>query len=451
MKPLLEIKGLGCAYPAGPGPVLDQVDLSLGAGQCLCLTGPSGCGKTTLLKAVMGLLPPDGVSGEISWPAGRRPVMGMVLQNHDAQLLCTTVGDEAAFAPQNLALDPDTVSARVSLALDSVGLCGLENRNVEELSAGQKARLCLASALTLEPGLLILDEPCGQLDEPGRLAMLQVLVRLKARGLALLIAEHNLAALDGLVDEYLLLDDQGRPSWQGAESPVKDLPRPRAWPAANGGPPMLEARGLCLHGPAGAVLDRLDLSLGEGHCLHITGPNGAGKSSLLRCLSGMMRPDGGRVLLQGRGLPRMGVALGRLGLLLQNPARQLFEDSVAAEVSFSLRRMGLEQGEIRRRRDEALDMCEVAHLADRPPLTLSFGEQHRVALAAALAPRPHVLLCDEPLTGLDLAQRERVLSALARFGAEHGSSLLIASHDSMPLAEWAGSSLRLAEGRLARA
>ncbi len=449
MTALVEARDLSYSFPGAARPAFQGIDLSLGAGQCLCLTGPSGCGKTTLLKGVMGLLPAEGLSGELRRPAGARA--GMVLQNLDAQLLCTTVGDEAAFAPQNLGLGPEAVAARVRAGLEAVGLCGLEGRNVEELSAGQKARLCLASVLTMEPGLIILDEPCGQIDRHGREAMVRVLTGLKARGHALLIAEHNLPALAGLPDEYLLLDGEGRPLRRGAEPPLPSEPPAEAWPGAPPGRPVLEARGLCLDGPAGPVLDGLELVLGAGQCLHLTGPNATGKSTLLRCLAGVLRPQRGGVLLDGKPLPRPGAGLGRLGLLFQNPARQLFEDSVAAEVGFGLRRMGLDRGQVRRRTEEALAMCEAGHLARRPPLTLSYGEQHRVALAAALALRPRVLLCDEPLAGLDLAQRRRVLSALARFGARDGSTLLIASHDPLPQPGWAGDARRLVEGRLARA
>ena len=449
MSPLLQIHGLSCAYPGGASPALTQVDLSLETGQCLCLTGPSGCGKTTFLKAVMGLLPSEAVIGDIIWSGGAPPDRGMVFQNHDAQLLCTTVSDEAAFAPHNLGLSMEEVSARVAKALEVVGLCGLEGRNVEELSAGQKARLCLASVLTLEPGLLILDEPCGQLDATGRQAMVEALAQLKAEGMTLLIAEHNLPMLGELVDDYVLLNGQGGIAWQGAEPPLGNAPQVDSWPAESFGPEVLRAEQLGLDGPEGPLFDRVDLSLKAGQCLHLAGPNGAGKSSLLRCMAGVMRPQRGRLLLEGRELPRPGKALGRVCLLSQNPARQLFEDSVAAEVGFALKRMGFGVDEIRRRTDEALAMCEVSHLANRPPLTLSFGEQHRVALAAALAARPRVLLCDEPLTGLDLAQRKRVLSALAGFGARNGSALLIASHDPLPQPGWANKYMHLEEGRLA--
>lgn len=447
MNPLLEIRGLSYSHPGAARPAFQGIDLTLGAGQCLCLTGPSGCGKTTLLRAVMGLAPGIGLSGELRRPAGA----GMVLQNLDAQLLCTTVADEAAFAPQNLGLGPAEVTARVRAALEAVGLSGLEDRNVDELSSGQKARLCLASVLTMDPGLLILDEPCGQIDRAGRKAMVLALAALKAKGHALLIAEHNLPALAGLPDGYLQLDGEGRPLRQSTEPPANGVSPAEPWPDAPPGQPVLEARGLHLEGPAGPLLNGLNLSLGAGQCLHLTGPNAAGKTSLLRCLCGALRPGRGRVLLQGWALPSPGGALGSLGVLFQNPARQLFEDSVEDEVGFSLKRMGLDKDQIRRRTAEALAMCEAEHLAGRPPLTLSFGEQHRVALAAALAPRPRVLLCDEPLSGLDMGQRRRVLSALARFGARHGSALLIASHDPLPQPGWAGGGMRLAEGRLAPA
>lgn len=449
MTALLHLQNLSYTYPGGAQTALSGVGFSLRPGDCLCLCGPSGGGKTTLLRAVQGLLTQGCLEGRLE-RSGPRP--GMVFQNLDTQLLCTTVSDEVAFAPQNLGLDPDQVRVRRERALAAVGLAELAQRNVEELSAGQKQRVCLAAVLAMEPRLLLLDEPLAQLDQAGREALVQTLLRLKRAGHALLLSEHNTGPLAPLADGYGLLDGRGR--WQGVSPRPPAPPPPQPLPPdgpQREGPAVAQAAGLVLAGREGPVLDGAELNLGPGRRVHLFGRNGAGKTTLLRCLAGMLRPQEGRLRVVGQTPPKPETIFGLVGYLLQNPQRQLFEETVRAEVAFTLKRLGLARREIERRVDQALEMCQAAHLAERPPLALSWGEQHRVALAAVVAPRPRLLLCDEPLAGLDWAQRGHLLAVLARLSREHGSTVLIASHDPLPQPAWAQESLLLQGGRLVRA
>jgi energy-coupling factor transport system ATP-binding protein len=134
--------------------------------------------------------------------------------------------------------------------------------------------------------------------------------------------------------------------------------------------------------------------------------------------------------------------------LFQNPQRQIFEDTVYEEVAFSLKRMGIPKDEINKRVVEALALCDVIDLSGRPPLTLSFGEQHRVALASVIATRPKVLLLDEPFAGLDFVQRHRILHILSELKQRYRTTVLIASHDLLPESHWADRILNLQEGKI---
>jgi energy-coupling factor transport system ATP-binding protein len=183
--------------------------------------------------------------------------------------------------------------------------------------------------------------------------------------------------------------------------------------------------------------------------VHLRGRNGAGKSSLLRCLAGLEIPDSGTISLAGLTRLRPERLPGKVGVLFQNPARQLFAESVRDEVLFTLRRLSLAPLETERLAALALEFCGIAHLSGRVPLTLSFGEQHRVALAAVLAPRPELLLLDEPFAGLDFPQRFALLHLLAQLPGHFGTAVLIASHDDLPDARWADRTLLLSEGTLA--
>ena len=119
----------------------------------------------------------------------------MVLQNAESQILCTAVSEEVAFGPENLCIPEEEIGGRVERALAAVGLKEYSGRTVEQLSLGQKQRLAIASVLSMQPQLLLLDEPTSQLDGPGKEKLVRVLAQLKSRGHALLITEHDIAPL----------------------------------------------------------------------------------------------------------------------------------------------------------------------------------------------------------------------------------------------------------------
>jgi len=199
---------------------------------------------------------------------------------------------------------------------------------------------------------------------------------------------------------------------------------------------------------SGNILNDVSLSVMKGELVHLHGENGCGKSTLLKTIAGAIRPDSGKLRVEGREFPKMGELLGRVALLFQNPQRQLFEDTVADEVAFTLKRLKLPQEDIEHRVQAALAVCEAAHLADRLPLTLSFGEQHRVALASVIAPDPELILLDEPFAGLDPTQRLRLLKILAQLREERGTTIVIASHDPLPDLEWADRVVVMENGQI---
>lgn len=445
---MLRVESLTYTYADESAPAISDISLQVRTGECVCLSGHSGCGKSTLLLAIKGLLHEGSLTGRVGveLPADldscRRDGVGIVFQNAETQILCTTVAEEVAFGPENLCIPSEEIGPRITRSLSAVRLSGFERRNVERLSAGQKHRLAIASVLSMNPCLLLLDEPTSQLDGTSKSELVQVLTELKKRGYALLIAEHNLEPFAPLVDRYLLME-KGRIVGESRRAPLA-FPRPEVRfstplpvnPA--GEQPAVEIDRLCLSYPdQGPVLREFSLRVSTGERIHLFGRNGSGKSSLLRCLAGATRPDSGSIRLAGMRLNgRMRLA-GTVGYLFQNPQRQLFENTVYEEVAFSLKMLRRDKGEIDRLVEKALRACEADHLSHRLPLSLSFGEQHRVALASVLAPQPRLLLLDEPFSGLDLGQRYRLLKILADLRQAYGATVLIASHDPLPDPGWA--------------
>jgi energy-coupling factor transport system ATP-binding protein len=455
---MLTINRLSYRYPGASSPSLSEVSCTVEQGACICLTGDSGCGKSTLLLAIMGLLRGGTLSGTVAMPEHSRAdrwsdASAMVFQNPESQMLCTSVAEEVAFGPENLCVAPEEIARRIGAALQAVGLSGQEARSAERFSAGQKQRLTIASALSMHPKLLLLDEPTSQLDSRGKLELTGILADLKRQGYTLIMAEHDPRPFAGLIDRYLVLE-RGRLTTE-----TVSLPNPGQYLCQGAflmqhanlasALPIIEVAGLGLSYPeTGEVLKQVNLQVRRGERVHLFGGNGAGKSSLLRCLAGLENPDAGRISLAGLSDPRPEQLPGKVGVLFQNPSRQLFSESVQDEVAFTLRRLGRGREEVGRLVAGALAFCGIGHLAGRAPLTLSFGEQHRVALAAIVAPRPELLLLDEPFAGLDYPQRLSLLDILAQMPGRYGTTVLIASHDVLPNPGWADRSFLLSEGTL---
>ncbi len=453
---VLNINALAYTYPGASRPSLADVSCTVRAGECLCVTGNSGCGKTTFLHAVKGLLRGGRREGTVDVTVpddGWSTPVGIVFQSAESQILCTTVAEEVAFGPENLCVPPDEIALRIRRSLRSVGLGDCEERNVERFSAGQKQRLAIASVLSMNPAVLLLDEPTSQLDSAGKRRLCDILAGLKSQGYTIVMAEHDPRPFVTIIDRYLSMAE-GSVTADSATLPEHIANAFRCDPVARCGvdpeePATIVVDGLSLTYPeTGTALNDVSLRVHRGERVLLYGRNGAGKSSLLRCLAGLETPDAGTIELAGVGAPRPDRMTRKVGFLFQNPARQLFAESVHDEVAFTLRRLGYGRQEIQRTVAEALELCGIPHLAQRAPLTLSFGEQHRVALAAVVAPRPGVLLLDEPFAGLDIPQRLALLAILADMPARYGTTVLIASHDRLLDEGWADRTLLLNGGIL---
>lgn len=455
--PAAVVVDLHYRYPGASSDALKGASLSLWMGECVCLSGPSGCGKSTLLLAIADLLKAGRLTGErrVTTPVGGTFSIGIVFQNAESQILSTTVRDEVAFGPANLNLAREEVDRRVERALQAVGLSGYETRNVEELSAGEKHRLTVAAVLSMEPSLLLLDEPTAQLDGPGKEALRSILRGLKQRSYTIIIADHDTEPYGDLADRYLLMregrieDETVRaPSWRPACTSWRgDIER-----GLSSAPGIIGLDRICFSRPKGGqVIADLSLEVREGERVHIWGTNGAGKSTLFKLMTGLLRPDSGSLIVAGLSEPRPESLRGKVGLLLQNPTRQLFEETVYQEVAFSLKRQGLSPAEIDERTLDALTLCDVLHLRDRSPLNLSYGEKHRVTLASMIALKPRVMLLDEPFSGLDFSFRYKMLDILKNYGLQQGCTIVVTSHDPMIDPLWADHTYLLKEGRLVEA
>ncbi|MEV0642050.1 ABC transporter ATP-binding protein [Streptomyces sp. NPDC050619] len=205
------------------------------------------------------------------------------------------------------------------------------------------------------------------------------------------------------------------------------------------------------YGPEAAVLHGLDLSVPGGSLAAVLGPSGCGKTTLLRIVAGFLRADAGTVTVGGRTLTGPGVHLPperrRVGIVPQEGA--LFPHlSVARNVAFGL--TGLDRGERRRRTEEMLDLVGLAGYGDRMPHELSGGQQQRIALARALAPRPALVLLDEPFNALDSALRTGVRADVRAALRATGATALLVTHDQQEALSTADLVAVVRQGRIAQ-
>lgn len=201
------------------------------------------------------------------------------------------------------------------------------------------------------------------------------------------------------------------------------------------------------------ALDDVTLDIRRGRITGLIGHTGSGKSTLVQLLNGLTRPEAGRVLLDGQDIwqdpKQIGKVRFRVGLVMQYPEYQLFEETVRADIAFGPRNMQLSGEEIAERVDEAAAFAGVdPSLMDKSPFDLSGGQKRRVAIAGIMAMRPEVLVLDEPAAGLDPQGRRDIFGGIRAYNRKTGSTVVIVSHSMEDMAQYCDDVAVMAHARL---
>jgi energy-coupling factor transporter ATP-binding protein EcfA2 len=489
---------------------LRDVSLRIERGEMVVVMGATGAGKSTLAKCLNRTVPAfqagtmEGGIALFGESLGDRDVadlagtVGLVSQDFEAQLFATNVVQELAFGMEQLGVPADEMRRRVPQALATVGLAGFEHRDPTTLSGGEKQRLAIAATLVLQPRILVFDEPTTDLDPAGKLEIFAVLARMRCLGYTLLLIEHETVAAEKadrlvvlnagrvvaddapnrVLPDVRFLDVHGvRPldgdriaaamqvtaadrSGEGLASAVRALGLRRstspATPHTAGEAPSaqatpfieVEAVGFAYEGRARA-LDRVSLRIDTGEFIALIGQNGSGKTTLAKHLNGLLHPTSGRVLLRGqdvRTLPLDAVAA-QVGYVFQNPDHQIFAATVAEEVAFGPRNLGLGVALVTERVDESLAAVGLRDLADADPFLLSKGHRQRLAVASLLALRPCLLILDEPTTGLDYSEQRHMMDLVVQLH-RNGMAILMITHSPWVVAEYAQRGVLMRAGRV---
>ena len=474
-----EIKDLSFSYAVNPDKkVLDNVNLTIERGQYITVCGKSGSGKTTLLRHLKTVLTPVGItSGTVLFngkPLSEVPLreqasfIGYVMQNPDSQIVTDKVWHELAFGLENLGIDQETIRLRVAEMASYFGIADWFDRNVSELSGGQKQLLNLAAIMAMQPSVLILDEPTSQLDPIAAADFLNTVRKINRElRTTVIITEHRLEDILYSSDKVVVMEkgrivacdnprkigeylkDEGNDMFVAMPTPVQvfhaldssvrgDSVCPltvreggdflsekigyreglvsrldRTEPVFDKEKAVLQLKDVWFRYERNApdVLKGADFFVPKGTIFALVGGNGTGKSTALKAIAGIVKPYRGKIKVSADAV---------LAMLPQDPQNLFAKDTVRDEIK--------EMKASYERSEEVLKLCEIDNLVDSHPYDLSGGEQQRLALAKVLLSDPDIILLDEPTKGIDSFFKIKFAGILRKL-ADDGKTVIMVSHD----------------------
>jgi peptide/nickel transport system ATP-binding protein len=483
--PILEVRNLHVRLPGTSDRVYAAQDISVtvGAKEIVCIVGESGSGKSVTASAVMGLLP----KGVLTLERGQ-----ILLEGRDITHLSRTelreirgdriamifqepmtalnplmrVGDQIAevFQFHDASLDGKQVQARVLGLLEDVHLPSPETLRTafpHQLSGGQRQRVMIAMALAMKPALIIADEPTTALDVTSQAQVLRLLGELRAKhDNGVLFITHDFDVVAEIADRVIVMQ-HGRIVESGTAREVLDNPQqdytkqllaavPRgefgATVETGHAEPVLEVQDLAVRYETASffksrrrvvnALDGVSLVLGKGETLGIVGESGSGKTTLGRCLAHMAQPTAGRILLDGVDVTHLNRSGWRahckqVQMIFQDPYRS-FNPRMTIEHSLSEGPMNY--GETREQvHTRILAMLALVRIdpsaLGRYPHEFSGGQRQRLSIARALMMEPEILIADEAVSALDVSVQAQILDLLEEIRERLNLSIVFITHD----------------------
>lgn len=426
-------------------PVIAGFDLTVEPGERVLLVGPSGAGKSTLLHGLAGALGTT-IAGDLSGSAEVGGRLGLLLQNPADAVVAERIGRDVAFGPENAGMPRDEIWSRVDESLEAVGLTYGRDHFTAALSGGEQQRLALAGVLAMRPDVLLLDEPTSMLDTDTAATVREAIVAASGDR-TLVVVEHRIEpwlqhvdrvvvltsgggiVSDGSVEAFLAGPPPAGVWMPGMAAPAPlvvplDLVRPAEEPVTVSADDVsVELVMRALRGTQRTqALSGLTAAMGPGHVTGFTGPSGAGKSTALAVLGGLLKPRSGTVSPDLRRRTSKDLA-SLVGWVPQNPEHGFLTLTVGTEIGHTATRTGRTVDPM-----AVLEVFGLQQLAAANPYRLSGGEQRRLALAAALAHRPGIVLLDEPTVGQDPGTWAAVAGWIESSRAA-GATVGVSTHD----------------------
>ena len=418
---------LAFRYADEKSPVLRQIAGNIPKGRCIVLCGNSGCGKTTLLRCINGLIPQfyegertgfcqlngqdtAGMSiGEIG------ELAASVFQDPRSQFFTVNSSNEVAFGLENHGLPQEKIRQRVDEAFRIFHLERLKDRNVYELSSGERQLISILSAWAMDTEIFLFDEPTANLDFAATQQLKSILFALKRQGKTLLLSEHRLYYLAGIADEYWVMENGEIQAKYPAEEARKFSPEqrqvlslrtldlaeisvPEKPQLQKAVPEVLRVSDICYtyKRKLNSTLSGISFSVQMHEIIGLVGANGCGKTTLGKLIAGLYRPSGGRIALFGK-LQNPKKLQKQVLFIMQEAEFQFFTNSVLHELQYG----HSVTPEFEKRTEALLKSMDMWDCRDRHPFSLSGGQMQRLTLMTAYLSDKPIIILDEPTAGQD--------------------------------------------------
>ncbi len=441
---MLTIRNAYLSYPDRKI-VLKNLNLNIKTGECVVLTGISGSGKSSILNLINGLATRYDnckISGEVLFQHHDivklelyqiAQLIASVFQNPKTSFFNVNTTMELLFFLENNGVPRQEMQKRLSDLLNLFPIANLLNRNIFELSGGERQILSIATAYISGVQCVLLDEPSANLDSKYIKIVAKMLAILKKRGVTLLVAEHRLYYLMDVADRVLVVAN-GTISQEYSISKFKQLSekklyamglRTRQEVQLKPFSPMTSGefyikslyKKLINH----QILKIRDLSLKKGNIYGVVGLNGSGKTSLIKALLGVDKKCQVAIYLDDKLLStRQRIKLS--SWVMQDVNNQLFTDNVMAEIKLGIGNISVDKI------NQVIKKLKLSSLLDRHPLSLSVGQKQRVAIASTILSQKTLLYFDEPTSGMDYLNMIAI-SKLLRDSSTNNNIIIIVSHD----------------------
>jgi len=493
---VITFSNVSLIYPNSQRTILDNLTFSVDEGELILVIGLTGAGKSSFMKLINGIIPHhtagilsgeiivDGKTTNLLKPGQLSGVIGIVGQNPINGFVTSKVEDEIAFTLETNGYQPEVMRRRVEEVIDLLGLQSIRSRDLFTLSGGEQQRVAIASALVMNPKVLLLDEPTSALDPVAAEEVLAIVNKLvHDLGLTVIMAEHKLERVIQYVDRVVSVSGDGQveiglpeeimsksqinpPIVKVAKKlnlakiplSVRELKRlATAWQLPKTATPksvvhqngkeinLISAEKVTINYGDRAVLKSINLKIAQGEIVALMGRNGAGKSTLLKAISGQFDSYLGQLNVGGQNPAKLNGRdlVNLIGYVPQEPADLFYGSTVKQECDMADSDNQLPTGStLKTLQSISNQINENLH-----PRDLSEGQKLILAIAIVLATNPRLLILDEPTRGLDY-QAKDILVAILRKLSSTGTTIIMATHDVELVAEFATRVLVLAEGEL---
>lgn len=440
-------------YSQESTPTLRKVSGNIPAGRCVVLCGGSGCGKSTLLRCLNGLIPQfyegeltgfcrlDG-HGTADLSIGEiGELAASVFQDPRSQFFTVNSSNEVAFGLENHGLPQEKIRNRVDEAFRTFHLEHLKNRNVYELSSGERQLISILSAWAMDTDIFLLDEPTANLDFAATQQLKNILLKLKKQGKTLLLSEHRLYYLADIADEYwIMANGEIKHKYTAGKTKALSLgqlhtlclrtldlekitvserpPQPENMPQALSVSNLRYKYGRKNR----AILSDVNFSVCEHEIVGLVGANGCGKTTLGKLIAGLYRSTGGEISLFGKAQKPKQLQKQVL-FIMQEAEFQFFTNSVLHELQYGHKITD----EFEKKTETLLKSMDMWECRDRHPFSLSGGQMQRLTLMMAYLSDKPIIILDEPTAGQDAESLKRCAELIREMGKE--KTVLIITHD----------------------